>query len=95
MARYRVAIKGSVYERDAIDAEEAARETVEMLWQDNPPGQDDAVTAHVIPVNDFGCAMGPIESWTVMARYSLNGHTIEADDEPTNADLTLLGGDRE
>mgnify|MGYP007089708489 CR=1 FL=1 len=86
MSRYCVAVSGSVHEVDAIDAEEAAREVVEKLWQHEPPGQDDACTAHVVEVGGTD-----VESWTVAAHYSLDGYTSEADDEPTSADLALLG----
>lgn len=86
MSRYRVAVGGSVHEIDAIDAEEAAREVVEKLWRYEPPGQDDARTAHVVEVGGT-----EIESWTVAAHYSLDGFTSEADDEPTDDDLALLG----
>lgn len=84
--KFRVVIEGSVYERDAVDAEEAARETVEMLWQDDPPGEDDAMTAHVAEVGGT-----EVESWTVAAHYSLDGYTSEAEDEPTADDLAALG----
>lgn len=84
--KFRVVIEGSVYERDAIDAEEAARETVEMLWQDDPPGEDDEMTAHVAEVGGT-----EVESWAVAAHYSLDGYTSEAEDEPTADDLAALG----
>lgn len=48
--KFRVVINGRVYERDTIDAEEAARETARRLWRDDPPGEGDTVTAHVVEV---------------------------------------------
>lgn len=89
--RFRVVAGGNVYDIDSLDDEEAAREVMEdRVWPDDPPGDGDAVTAHVVELID-GVPVGEVTSWEVRASYSLSGHTLDADDEPTAADLRALG----
>lgn len=86
--KYRVAIDGSIYEREAACEEDAAVEAVEDRWRDDPPGDEDAVTAHVVEEGGREVA-----SFAVVARYSLSGFALDADDDPTAEDLALLGVD--
>lgn len=88
MKRYRIVIDGSVYEREAVSEEDAAVEAVEARWRDDPPGDEDAVTAHVVEEGGR-----EVVSFAIVARYSLSGIAHEADDDPTDADLALLGVD--
>lgn len=85
--RFRVVVNGHVRDIEERDAEEAARAVVEgFIWPDDPPGEGDAVTAHVVEIGRTEVA-----SWEVTACYSLDGITDEAEDEPTAADLRAPG----
>ena len=85
--KYRVVVDGYAREVEAPDAEEAARTVVEgFVWPDDPPGQDDTVTAHVVEVGGT-----EVTCWEVTAAYSLDGITDEADGDPTADDLAALG----
>jgi hypothetical protein len=85
--KFRVTVDGYVREVEAPDAEDAARTVVEgFLWPDDPPGDGDTVTAHVVAVGGT-----EVTSWDVSACYSLDGITDESDDEPTDNDLVRLG----
>lgn len=84
--RFRVVVDGYVRDVEERDAEEAARAVVETLWSDDPPGDGDTVTAHVVEVGGT-----EVTSWEVRACYSLDGMTDEADDGPTADDLVRLG----
>ncbi len=85
--RFRVVVDGNAREVEAPDAEEAARTVVEgFVWVDDPPGDGDTVTAHVVEVGGT-----EVTSWDVRAAYSLDCITDEADDDPTDDELALLG----
>lgn len=89
--RFKVAVDGNLWEIEERDAEEAARLVVEgFVWAEEPPGEGDVVTAHVIEV---GAAVTPraVESFAFRAEYSLDAVSEDADDEPTADDLRALG----
>lgn len=88
--RFRVVVDGRAWEVEERDAEEAARAVVEgFIWPDDPPGDGDVVTVHVVEVGGT-----EVTSWDVRACYSLDGIADESDDEPTDDDLAALGVSR-
>lgn len=86
--RYLVAINGIRYEVDAGDAEEAADVAALTHWREQPPGEGDAVDAHVIRAEQ---PRGEVESFTVTASYRLDTLVGDADDGPLPSDLAMLG----
>lgn len=85
--RYLVAINGIRYEVDAGDAEEAADVAALKHWREQPPGEGDAIDAHVIRAEQ---PRGEVESFTVTASYRLDALVGDAEDGPADADLAAL-----